>query len=57
VQDAVGVGEERVAAFADEQPARAGLDGRGGGVEADRGVLDERFTAWFTRLGVALPVA
>src|SRR5262249_56288287 len=31
VHDAVGVGEEGVAAFADEQPAGAGLDGRGGG--------------------------
>ena len=53
VQDTVGVGEEGVAAFADEQPAGAGLDGGGGGVEADRGGLDEDFTCWFAGLGVA----
>jgi hypothetical protein len=53
VQDAVGVGEEGIAAFADEQPDRADLDGRGGAVEADRGVLDEHLAAGFTGLGVA----
>src|SRR5262249_41198207 len=53
VHDAVGVGEEGVAAFADEQPAGAGLDGHSGGVDADRGGLDEFFATWFTGLGGA----
>jgi hypothetical protein len=53
VQDPVGVGEEGIAAFADKQPTRAGLDGGGGGVGADRGGLDEDVTGWFTGLGVA----
>jgi hypothetical protein len=56
VQDAVGVGEERIAAFADEQPAGAGLDGRSGGVEADRGVLDE-LSPPGSRVWASLPVA
>ncbi len=54
VQDTVSVGEERVAAFADEQPAWAGLNGHGRGIEAHRGGLDEHFTTWLsTRLGFA----
>jgi hypothetical protein len=53
VQDTVSVGEEGVAAFADEQPAWAGLDGRGHDVEVHLDGLDEHFTPWFTRLGPA----
>ena len=46
VEGAVGVGEERVAAHADEQPDLAGHDGRGAGVvERDRGVLDQHVAA------------
>jgi hypothetical protein len=41
VKGAVRVGEERVAAHADEQPDAAGLDGLCVGVEADRGAGDE----------------
>src|SRR5262249_60468196 len=52
VQDALGVGEEGVAALADEQPARAGLDRRGGGVDSSRGVGDENLAAGVTGLGV-----
>ena len=53
VQDSFRVGEEGVAAYADEQPAGAGLDGNGRAVEAHRGCLDELLTTWFTRPGVA----
>jgi len=53
VQDTLGVGEEGVAALAGEQPARAGLDGRGGGVDAHLGGLDEQVAAGFRGLGVA----
>ena len=52
VQDTVGVGEEGVAAFAGEQPAAAGLDGHGRGVEAHLGGLDEDVAAWLAGLGV-----
>src|SRR5215470_8562026 len=51
VQDAVGVGEEGVAACADEQSAWAGLDRLGGGVEAHGSGVDEHVTAWFTGSG------
>src|SRR6266571_6883107 len=53
VQDALSVGEEGVAALAGEQPARAGLDGRGRGVETHSGGLDEHVTTRFTGLGLA----
>jgi hypothetical protein len=50
VKGAFRVGEERVAAYAQEQPDRAGLDRPGGGIEAHRGAGDQRVTA---RLGLA----
>ena len=52
MQDAVSVGEEGVAALADEQPAGAGLDRHGRGVEAHLGGLDEHVTTRFTGLGL-----
>jgi hypothetical protein len=52
MQNTLGVGEEGVAALADEQPERAGLDGRGGGIEAHWGGLNEQVTTWLACLGV-----
>jgi hypothetical protein len=47
VEGAVGVGEERVAADADEQPNRTGLHGLRRGAEVDRRARDEHVTGRF----------
>ena len=53
VEGAVSVGEERVAAHADEQPDRAGHDALGADVvEGDRGVLDEHVAARLSLAGL-----
>ncbi len=53
VQGAFRVGKERIAAHTDEQPARAGLDGLRGGIEADRRGGDEHIAGWLGLAGLA----
>src|SRR5207302_7606140 len=52
VKSAFGVGEERVAAYAGEQPDRAGLDGPGGGAEPDRKGRGEHLAGRLGTVGV-----
>jgi len=52
VQGAFDVGEERVAAQRGGQPDRAGLDGPGRAVEADREGVGELFAGWLGLAGL-----